>query len=510
MSATTLLATFLAYTVFLFCIARRTSRNIDHKAFYIGDRQSHWLIIAYGMIGASLSGVTFMSIPGNVYRDNCFYAQFAFSFLIGYAIVAFVLMPLYYKLNLTSIYSFLEQRFGFYSYKSGATFFIVSRLLGAAIRTYVVIMVLHVFLLKQMGIPFWLVALVFVLLAILYTYQGGVQTMIWTDTFQTTLTLLALVVTVLSIAAKLDISFSQLCSQVAASPYATIVNWDTTSPSYLFKHVIAGVFTPIVMTGLDQGMMQKNMSCKNIREAQKNMILLAILAIGVISISLFLGVTLTIFCDQNGITIGSEAADMIKDTDHIFPTVAFHHLGMLTGLMFFLGLISAAYPTCANSLTALTTTMCVDMIGLEKNTLRNDKSKKNIRLVMQWIVTFLFLGTILTINALKCDSVVNLLYWAAAYTYGPLMALYAFGLYTKRRVWDHCVPLICVIAVVACFAVEYFNVIGLVIGAFHGGSYRFSFGFALLLVNACLTLLGLFLCSTKPMTAGPHKFSQEG
>ena len=498
LNATALLAVFLAYTFFLFGIARLTTRNIDHQAFYVGDRQSHWLVIAYGMIGATLSGVTFMSIPGNVYRDNCFYAPFAFSFLIGYAVVAFVLMPLYYDRNLTSIYSYLEQRLGFYSYKSGALFFIVSRLLGATIRTYVVIMVLHVFILKQAGVPFGLVALVFVLLAIFYTHQGGVKTIVWTDTFQTTFSLLALAVTVFAIASKLNVSLFQLCAQAADSDYSSLWNWDASSPSYLFKHLVAGILTPIAMTGLDQGMMQKNMSCKNIGEARKNMMLLAFFVVGVVSFCLFLGVTLAIFCDQNGIAVGSNAADGIKDTDHIFPTVAFHHLGAFTGLVFFLGLISAAYPTCANSLTALTTTVCVDLVGLEKKTHWSDRDKKRFRLVIQCGVTILFLGTVLAIDALKRDSVVNLLYWAAAYTYGPLMALYAFGLLTKRRVWDKCVPVICVAAVAFCFGVEYSNAIGLVIGALRGGNHTFSFGFALLLVNACVTLLGLFLCSTKP------------
>ncbi len=493
MSAMILLASFLAYTILLFIIAWLTSCKIDRKAFYIGSRQSSWGVVAYGMIGASLSGVTFLSIPGNVYKDNCYYTPIALSFFLGYMVVAFVLLPLYYRLNLTSIYTYLEQRFGFYSYKTGAVFFILSRIIGAAIRTYVVIMVLHFFILKQMGIPFWLVGLIFILLAILYTYRGGVKTIVWTDTFQTTFILLAIGVTIFSLASKLDFSCLQLWSAAWDSHYSNMFCWDWSSKSFVPKHMIAGILIPIVMTGLDQGMMQKMMSCKSIREAQKSMVVATFLIIAVIMACLFLGVSLAIFCDR----IGLMANQNISDTDHIFPEVVFHYLGPGASLCFFIGLISAAYPTCANALTALTTSVCIDLLELEKKESWHDHHKKNARHLIQWLITLLFFGLILIFHAFKGDSVINILYWAATYTYGPLLALYTFGLSCKRRISDRFVPAICFSAPLVCFFIEYFNLVGRAASLFHAEPVTFSFGFSLLLINAVITYLGLLCFSNR-------------
>lgn len=495
MNASLLLVAFLGYTVLLFVIAWFTSRKADQNAFYIGGRKSNWMLVAYGMIGASLSGVTFMSVPGMVYQGKFHYLQLVLAFSIGYSIIAFVLLPLYYRLNLTSIYTYLEQRFGFYSYKTGASFFILSRILGAAIRTYIVVMVLHVFVLEKMGIPFWIVGLVFILLAIAYTYQGGVKTIVWTDTIQTTFMLLAVVVTLVMVTSKLDLSFGVLCTTIAKSDYSNIFDWDWGSKSFFLKHLIAGIVVPIAMTGLDQGMMQKSLSCKNIGEAQKNVITTVLLIIVVNFLFLFLGAALALFCDQNGLTIGKEAGSIISDPDRIFPTVAFNYLGTFAGLCFFIGLISAAYPTCANALTALTTSFCIDIIDLEKRESWDENKKKRTRHIVQGMITLVFLGIILAVNALKSDAVINIVYQVAAYTYGPLLALYVFGLYTKRRVRDYAVPVICIIAPLVCLAIEYSNIIGRCIGAIHGASYPFSFGFALILVNAILTWIGLFIFS---------------
>ena len=497
MSSTLLLVVFIAYTLILFGIAWATSRKADQNAFYIGGRKSNWLLVAYGMIGASLSGVTFMSVPGMVYKSNFHYFQMVLAFLIGYSIIAFVLLPLYYRLNLTSIYTYLEQRFGFCSYKTGASFFFISRLLGAAIRTYVVIMVLHVFVLEKMGIPFWLVGLVFILLAIAYTLQGGVKTIIWTDTIQTTFMLLAIVVALIMVVSKLGVSFGQLCTTVFQSEHSKMLDANWESSSFFLKHLIAGIFVPIAMTGLDQGMMQKNLSCKNIGEGQKNMMTSVVLIVVVNFMFLFLGAALVIFCEKNGITIGGKGTT-IPSTDQIFPYVAFHYLGVFAGVCFFIGLISAAYPTCANALTALTTSVCIDLIGIEKRQYLSEKRKKNIRYAVQCVITLLFLGIILLVNALNNDAIVLLVYKVASYTYGPLLALYMFGLFTKRRVNDTCVPLICILAPLFCLVIEYYNVIGQIIMLCTGKeNVIFSFGFSLLLVNAILTALGLFLCSNE-------------
>ena len=497
MLSTLLLVVFIAYTLMLFAVAWLTSRKADQNAFYIGNRKSNWLLVAYGMIGASLSGVTFMSVPGTVYKGNFHYFQLVLAFLISYSIIAFVLLPLYYRLNLTSIYTYLEQRFGFCSYKTGAAFFFVSRLLGAAIRTYIVIMVLHVFVLERLGVPFWVVGLTFILLAIAYTYQGGVKTIVWTDMIQTTFMLLAVIVTLIMVIAKLDLSFGTLCTTVFNSDYSNIFDTDWKSNSFFLKHLLAGIFVPIAMTGLDQGMMQKNLSCKNIGEAQKNMMTGVSLIIVVNFVFLFLGAALVLFCNQNGITVGDDPADTLGKTDMIFPHISFNYLGVFAGICFFVGLISAAYPSCANALTALTTSVCIDLVGLEKRTGWSEKRKKHFRHAVQCVITLLFLAIILLVNALNNDAIVNLVYSIASYTYGPLLALYIFGLYTKRCVKDVCVPVICIVAPLICLVVERYNLIGLIIGQCTGNETTFSFGFSLLLVNAALTTLGLFLCGRK-------------
>ncbi|MCL2348543.1 MAG: sodium:solute symporter [Planctomycetaceae bacterium] len=505
MSATLLLIVFIVYTAMLFGIAWLTSRNADQKAFYIGGRKSNWLLVAYGYIGASLTGVTFMSVPGAVSKQNFYYLPLVFGFVFGYSVIAYVLIPLYYRLNLTSIYTYLEIRFGACSYKTGASFFIVSRILGAAIRTCVVIMVLHVFVLGKLGVPLWLVALIFILFAILYTYQGGVKTIVWTDSFQTTFMLLAAIVTIVVIASKLDLSFFQLLGQAREDGYTRFFDGNWESKTNFFKQFIAGVFVPIAMTGLDQGMMQKSLSCQNRKESQKNIMLTIALIVIVNMMFLMLGVFLAIFCTTNEILINGFPINhpdfAIKDADRIFPTVAFDHLGPFVGICFFIGLISAAYPSCANALTSLTTSTCIDLIGLEKKTGWNDNRKKRVRIFVQCIITLLFLGIILAVNVLKNDALINIVYVVASYTYGPLLALYMFGLFTRRKVFDLCVPFICVASPLICFVLEYNNVIGQVISRFQPNSVepvKFSFGFALLLVNAALTWLGLFCCSRLP------------
>lgn len=463
------------------------------------------MVVSYGMIGASLSGATFLSVPGNVYKDSCHYITIALSFFFGYMIVAFVLLPLFYRLNLTSIYTYLEQRFGPCSYRTGAVFFIMSRLLGAAIRTYVVIMVLHVFVLTQLNIPFWLIAAIFILLAILYTYRGGVKTIVWTDTFQTTFVILAVIMTMLSLTSKLNLSGGELYREIGNSRYFEMFDWNWKSHSFVLKHVILGVLIPVVMTGLDQGMMQKIMSCRNLRDAQKSMVTATFMIITFIVVSLFLGVMLSLFCDQNKITIGSSTENMIHDTDHIFPTIAFEYLGPLTGLCFFIGLISAAYPTCANALTSMTTSTCIDLLGLEKRKDLTDDRKKRMRQMIQVILSFLLFITVLVIHTCKRDSIINVLYWVTSYTYGPLLALYTFGFFSRRRVYDKSVLWICLVAPIICGIVEYSNVVGRTFGFFSKEPVVFSFGFSLLLLNAGITYIGLVLCSTKPSQTVPLK-----
>lgn len=495
MNALTLLAVFSIYTIALFVIAWASSRKSDARTFYFGDRKSNWIVVSYGMIGASVSGVTFLSLPGNVLVDDCHYLPLVLSYMIGYLVIAFVLLPLYYRSNLTSIYLFLEHKTGPYGYKTGAFFFIVSRLLGVAIRTFVVTMVLHVFVLHRFGLPFWSVALIFTLLAIAYTYQGGIKTIIWTDTFQTTFVLLALFFTFFSILARMEWSVPEFFARAAESPYSSLFDWDWSSKSFVPKHVIAGILAPIVMTGLDQGMMQKNMSCKTLFESQKNVVVYSVLVVLFCIGCLVLGVALALFCRRAGITVGQGTEFHLQDADRVFPVVVFEHLGPVTGICFFIGLISAAYPACANALTAVTTSICVDLLELEKKAVPGVTGRNRVRKAVLCLVTILFLGIILLIDAWKSGAIVDVMFWAAAYTYGPLLGLFAFAIFSRRTVYDPCVPVVCFCSPLLCFLVEYCNLIGILYGTVFGETIDFSFGFALLLINGLLTCFGLFCCS---------------
>lgn len=481
MNSTILLITFVIYTLLLFFIAWLTSRNADSKSYYTGNKSSNWFLVAFGMIGSSLSGVSFMSLPGNVINENFYYLPMVFGMFFGYAIIAGLLLPLYFKLNLTSIYSYLEQRFGNYSYKTGASFFLISRLLGATVRTFLVIFVLYNFVFGPLGVPFVVVAAVFVGLAILYTMKGGVKTMIYTDTIQTTFMIIAIIVSVGVICNQLDWSFSDLFVNVHNSDYSNMFNTDTTSPTHWVKRFLSGVLIPIAMTGLDQAMMQKSLSCKNIREAQKNIMTSILMMIPINLLFLTLGAVLAIYVQANpDIISGILNAAGNPEPDKIFPTVALT-LGPVVGVIFFVGLISAAYPTCANALTSLTTSTCIDLLGIEKKGW-DEKKKSSVRMRVTCLMAVLFVVLIFMFNILKNDAVINMVYQIASYTYGPLLGLFMFGILTKMKTLDKAVPAICIASPVICFIIE---------------NYVFSFGFSLIAVCAGLTFLGLLLFKRK-------------
>ena len=361
MSSTLILTTVAAYSALLFFIVWLTSRNANNESYFIGNRKSNWLVVSYGMIGASLSGITFMSVPGAVFTTQFSYLQIVFGYLLGYFFIGTVLMPVYYKLNLTSIYTYLEQRFGNVSYKTGSMFFIVSRVIGAAFRMYIVVNVMQTFVLDQWGVPFWLTVLVFIVLILLYTYEGGVKTIVWTDMLQTSFMLLALIFSVYVITSQLDISFSGLLSQIFKSDFSKLFVTDPMSPNFVLKNFFGGAAIAIAMTGLDQEMMQKNLSCKNIGEAKKNMFTFSMVLVFVNLLFLILGAALCFYAAQKGITINP------KKTDDLFPNVALNYLGTIPALIFIIGLISAAYPSADGALTALTTAFCFDFLGIQKN-----------------------------------------------------------------------------------------------------------------------------------------------
>jgi Na+/proline symporter len=430
------------------------------------------------MIGASLSGVTFMSVPGWVKDTQFSYMVVVLGYLFGYFVIALVLLPLYYRLKLTSIYSYLEQRFGFWSYKTGAGFFILSRTLGASLRMFLVINVLQIFVFDAWHVPFWINVLVFITLIVLYTLKGGIRTIIWTDTLQTTFMLLAVVLSVIYIGKNLHIPVLKLVSIVKESPASKMFITDWHHPRFFLKQFFSGMFITIVMTGLDQEMMQKNLSCRNISEAQKNMFTFSWILVVVNLLFLFLGAILLIFIQNKGLTVTS--------SDDIFPTIAIRYLGPVAGVVFLLGLISAAFPSADGALTSLTTSVSIDFLGLERREGISENTKTRIRYSVHLTIAFVFFVSVLIFSTLNDRAVIDKLFTIAGYTYGPLLGLYSFGLFTKRIVNDKITPAIAVFSPVACFFLSKYSVVLL---------NGYKFGFELLLLNGLMTFVGLYIFS---------------
>ena len=481
MSPLLILVIFLIYTLVLFAVTWYTARKADSQSFFIGNKVSPWFVVAYGMIGASLSGVTFMSVPGWVKDTQFSYMIVVLGYLFGYFVIALVLLPLYYRLKLTSIYSYLEQRFGFWSYKTGAGFFILSRTLGASLRMFLVINVLQIFVFDAWNVPFWVNVFVFITLIILYTLKGGIRTIIWTDTFQTTFMLLAVVLSVIYIGKNLHLPLLKLVSIVKESHVSNMFITDWHHPRFFIKQFFSGMFITIVMTGLDQEMMQKNLSCRNIKEAQKNMFTFSGILVVVNLLFLFLGALLLIFVQNKGLTIAS--------SDDIFPTIAIRYLGPVSGVVFLIGLISAAFPSADGALTSLTTSVSIDFLGLERREGITEKAKTRIRYVVHLTIALVFFISVLMFSALNDRAVIDKLFTIAGYTYGPLLGLYSFGLFTKRNVKDKITPVIAILSPLACFFLSKYSVV-----LFNG----YKFGFELLLLNGLLTFTGLYLFSRKP------------
>jgi solute:Na+ symporter, SSS family len=480
MSPLLILGIFLIYTVILFSVTWFTARKADNQSFFIGNRISPWFVVAYGMIGASLSGVTFMSVPGWVKDTQFSYMVVVLGYLLGYFVIALVLLPLYYRLKLTSIYSYLEQRFGYWSYKTGAGFFILSRTLGASLRMFLVINVLQIFVFDAWHIPFWINVLIFITLIILYTLKGGIRTIIWTDTLQTTFMLLAVLLSVIYIGRNMHIPVLKLVSIVKESPVSKMFITDWHHPRFFLKQFFSGMFITIVMTGLDQEMMQKNLSCRNIREAQKNMFTFSAILVFVNLLFLFLGALLLIFIQNKGINIAS--------SDDIFPTVAIRYLGPVAGVVFLIGLISAAFPSADGALTSLTTSVSIDFLGLEQREGISEKTKTRIRYTVHLAIALVFFISVLLFSIVNDKAVIDKLFTIAGYTYGPLLGMYSFGLFTRRPVNDKATPFIAVFSPVACFFLSKYSV-----ALFNG----YKFGFELLLLNGLLTFAGLYIFSRR-------------
>jgi len=473
MSPFLILSVLIGYSLLLILLSFITSRNTSTLAFFVANRQAPWYAVAFGMIGATLSGVTFISVPGAILHSQFSYLQVVFGYLLGYFVIATVLLPLYYRLQLISIYTYLEQRFGFWSYQTGAAFFLLSRTMGAAFQMFVPATVLHLGLFGAWGIPFWVTAVVSILLIWGYSFRGGIQTIVWTDVLQSALTLLAVVVTFLTIKHQLALTYPQLLTTIIDSPYSQIFFWEGQDTRNFFKQLLAGAFIAIVMTGLDQNMMQKNLSCRNLKEAQQNILLFSLLLLVVNLLFLGLGVLLYTYAHTKGI-------ELPKRTDELYPLLAFNYLGTATGIAFLVGLIAITYSGVDSALTALTTSFCVDFLKVSQ---RSEEERR--RLVRKVHIGF-SVGLVLVIiwfQSLDDTAVINKLLKAVGFTYGPLLGLYAFGLFTQFSVRDRWVPLVCVIAPLLCFILNENSKIW----------WGYEFGFEILLVNGLLTFLGLLL-----------------
>ncbi len=487
-----ILLCFILYTALLFFVMWLSSRRSSgNDAFFRGNRRSPWFVVAYGMLGASLSGVTFMSVPGGVYYGDFTYMPLVFGYVIGYFVIAFLLLPLYYKLNLTSIYSYLEQRFGVSSERTGAVFFIISRLLGSALRMYLVVFVLYELVFSSWGIPFWIPAVVFIALILLYTFRGGIKTVVWTDTLQTTFLLLAAIATVIVILKNLNISIPELLSASSSEGYTRIFETDFNHPKYYWKQIVSGAFITIAMTGLDQDMMQKNLTCKTLRDAQKNVITSSFLFIVVNIIFLTLGAALIYYAAH---TPGFElpvGADGRVLGDKIYPLIA-KSMGGFTLVCFVLGMVAAGYSSADGTLTALTATFCFDFMHFDKRDDLSEDQRVRYRKMVHVAFAFLYLLIIIAFRPFHNDSLINILFDIAGFTYGPLLGLYAFGLFTKRYVRDRWVPVVAVLSPIVCYILKLYSPV------LFGG---YQLGFELLLLNGLLSFLGLFIISRKQVTS---------
>ncbi len=458
-------------------IAYLTSRNAGSDAFFSGNKQSPWYLVAFGMIGTSISGLTFISVPGKVGSDGFAYYQVILGYIIGYWVIGTILMPMYYRLNLVSIYTYLDQRFGFWSYKTGAFLFLLSRTLGSSLRLFLAASVLHLFLFQSWGMPFWVTVAITILLIWIYTFRGGVKTIIWTDSFQTIFLISSVIISVILISNRLDLSFFDMLGKVYDSKYSKVFYLDDYKSGLFFpKYFFGGAFIAIAMTGLDQDLMQKNLTCKNIEEAQKNMFWFTIIMVFVNMLFLVLGALLYLYSEAKGIPLP-------VSKDDLFPTLALNEFGTFAGIFFLLGIIASSYASADSALAALTTSFCIDFLNFKD---KEESVKQKQKFYVHIGMSLAFFVIIIIAKEINERSLIDIVLKMAGYTYGPLVGLYAFGLYTKRKLKDQLVPAVCVIAPVITY----------IIGAnsklwFNG--YQFSF--EIIIVNAVLSFIGLWLIS---------------
>jgi len=490
MNGQIILSVIAIYMLVLLGISWLTGRrNTSNEAFFTGNRRSPWYIVAIGMIGSSLSGVTFVSVPGWVGTTDMTYMQMVVGFFFGYAVIALVLLPLYYRLNLISIYEYLRQRFGFFSYKTGASFFLLSKILGAAARLYLVVLILQTCVFDRWGVPFIVTTVASILLIWLYTFRSGIRTIIWTDTLQALCLITMLIMIIWQVKDKIGLDFAGMMTTVAESPHFRFFEFsDWSSKQHFVKQFFSGVFTAIVMTGLDQDMMQKNLSCRNLRDAQKNMYVYGLAFTPINFLFLCLGILMITLAANLNITLPAAG-------DEILPMFATSGILGHSVLVFFtLGIIAAAFSSADSALTALTTSFCVDIIGIPQG---ESERNKRTRLTVHVCISIIFILIILLFRILNDRSVIDAIYTIASYTYGPLLGLFAFGLFTKYNVRDKGVVPVCIASPLICFALDFITT--------RFTSYRF--GYELLLLNGLLTFAGLMMIRFRTEKQGqglPH------
>ena len=473
-----------AYFGMLMLISYLTSRKgTDNDTFFRANRSSKWYVVAFAMIGTSISGVTFISVPGWVSTIDMTYMQMVLGFFAGYLVIAFVLLPLYYKLNLTTIYGYLDTRFGRSSYKTGAWFFLLSKIVGAAARLYLVSFILQSLVFNALGVPFIVTVIGIILIIWLYSFKSGIKTIIWTDWLQTLLFITALVLIIWQLASQMGLDFGGVVKAVRESPHSRIFEFESwSSTQNFFKQFFSGMFITIVMTGLDQDQMQKNLTCKNLKDAQKNVISYGFAFAPMNLLFLSLGVLILLFAQQNNIALPDVA-------DNILPMIASEYLGSTVLGIFIVGIVAAAFSSADSALASLTTSFCVDILDMNSGNGSIELEKKNVRTrrITHVVISVIFVAIIMIIHAIGSDSIINAIYRIASYTYGPLLGLYLAGLYTTLKPMDKFVPYVAIAAPILCYVLELVMI----------NVYSYKMGYEMLLINGAITVIGLWLISMR-------------
>ncbi|TXE06586.1 sodium:solute symporter [Gelidibacter salicanalis] len=484
MSATLILIIIACYFGVLMLISHIVSKNTSEDSYYTGDRKSPWQIVAFGMIGAVLSGVTFVSIPGMVGNNYFYYLQFVFGNVVGYVFITYVLVPIYYDLKLVSIYTYLETRFGIKTYKTGSMFFLISQSFGAALRLMLAAKILQYAVFDAFNIPFFVTVILILLLIWLYTNKSGIKTIVWTDTLQTFFLLLAVGVSIYVVKTSLNLSVSETITSVTNHEYFRVFDWDFKSGNNFYKQFISGVLIAVAMVGLDQNMMQKTLTCKTKKEAQKNILTFSIFLAVTQFLFLGLGVMLYLYAEKFGIQLDVENGSFIN-TDNLFPMLSLNHFGMIAGISFILGITAASFSSADSALTALTTSFTHDFLNI-----KSKSSKKKIQLKNRTLFGFsAFIFLIIMAFSESKGDVISTIFKVAGYTYGPLLGLYLLGIFTKIKVYDAAVPYICIAMPLVTYFLNYFFI----------NWYNFDFGFMNIFVNALLTIVCLILVKKKPL-----------